>query len=94
MDGQIEVKPIVDTIAKRIRERRRTLGLTQEKLAERAGLSVNYLAQLEISDKRLRSRPLPLWLMLWKRMYQTCSRLLRKGGGRTKRKTFSAVWSV
>lgn len=51
MDGQIEVKPIVDTIAKRIRERRRTLGLTQEKLAERAGLSVNYLAQLEISDK-------------------------------------------
>ncbi len=27
------------------------VGLTQEKLAERAGLSANFLAQLEISDK-------------------------------------------
>lgn len=51
MDKHIDIEPIINTIAERIRQRRKALGLTQEKLAERAGLSVNYLAQLEISDK-------------------------------------------
>lgn len=46
-----DLKPILDILAERVRERRKALGLTQEKLAERAGLSVNYLAQIEISDK-------------------------------------------
>lgn len=51
MDRRADIRTVIDTIAERIRERRKVLGLTQEKLAERAGLSVNYLAQLEISDK-------------------------------------------
>lgn len=51
MDRQAKQRTIIDALAERIRERRKSLGLTQEKLAERAGLSVNFLAQLEISDK-------------------------------------------
>jgi len=51
MTGHKDLQPILDGLAKRIRERRKALGLTQERLAERAALSVNYLAQIEISDK-------------------------------------------
>lgn len=39
---------LLTTIAEHIRTRRKTLGLTQEELAERAGLSTNYVAKLEI----------------------------------------------
>ena len=34
-------------LGQRVREERRRLGLTQEQLAERAGLSTNYIAHLE-----------------------------------------------
>lgn len=51
MDKQAKLKLVINALADRIRERRKALGLTQEKLAERAGLSVNFIAQLEISDK-------------------------------------------
>lgn len=34
-----------------MRGRRRSLGITQEQLAEKSGLSTNYVARLEISDK-------------------------------------------
>lgn len=36
-------------IAERVRSRRKALGLSQEQLAERAGLSSNYLARLELA---------------------------------------------
>ena len=42
---------LLDNLAKHMRDRRRTLGLTQEQLAEKSGLSANYVARLEIADK-------------------------------------------
>jgi transcriptional regulator with XRE-family HTH domain len=38
-------------LGKRMHDRRRSLGITQEQLAEKSGLSTNYIARLEIGDK-------------------------------------------
>jgi transcriptional regulator with XRE-family HTH domain len=38
-------------LARRMRSRRKTLGLTQEQLAEKADLSANYIAKLELGDR-------------------------------------------
>ena len=42
---------IRDILAHNIKEYRRKIGLTQEKLAEKAGISANYLSMVEISRK-------------------------------------------
>lgn len=42
-------KDLLAAVAKNISTRRRALGITQEELAERAGLSTNYIARLEIA---------------------------------------------
>jgi transcriptional regulator with XRE-family HTH domain len=42
-------KELLLAIAEHIRTRRKALGLTQEELAERANLSTNYIARLEIA---------------------------------------------
>ena len=38
-------------MAENIKEKRRNIGLTQEKLAEKAGMSLQYLALLELARK-------------------------------------------
>lgn len=48
MEEQTDLKKLQDLIADRIRSRRKELGWSQEQLAERAGLSHNYLARLEL----------------------------------------------
>ncbi|MFA5539573.1 MAG: helix-turn-helix transcriptional regulator [Gemmobacter sp.] len=45
MDGNAD--PLLTTLAQVVRERRRALGLTQEELAHRAGLSMRYVSLLE-----------------------------------------------
>jgi len=42
---------IREILAENIKEKRRKKGLTQEKLAEKAGMSLQYLAMLELSHK-------------------------------------------
>jgi len=42
---------IREVLAKNLKENRRKLGITQPELAERAGLSTNYLAMIEIAQK-------------------------------------------
>jgi transcriptional regulator with XRE-family HTH domain len=42
---------IRDVLAKNLKEKRRIGGLTQEKLAEKAGISPHYLAMVEVSRK-------------------------------------------
>ncbi|MCE5313987.1 MAG: helix-turn-helix transcriptional regulator [Armatimonadota bacterium] len=42
---------LLNNLAKHMRDRRRALGITQEQLAEKSGLSTNYVARLEIADK-------------------------------------------
>lgn len=42
-------KELLETVAKHIRARRKLLGMTQDELAERVGLSTNYIAKLEIA---------------------------------------------
>ncbi len=39
---------LLRTLADRMRARRRTLGITQEQLADRADLSLNYIGRMEI----------------------------------------------
>jgi len=51
MSEKADLNKVLQRISERIRHRRKTLGLTQEALAERAGLSANFLAQLEICVK-------------------------------------------
>lgn len=41
-------KGLLAAVARHISTRRKALGLTQEKLAERAGVSTNYISKLEI----------------------------------------------
>lgn len=43
MKGEIDL-----TVARRIRDRREELGLTRDRLAEKADLSVTFLAQIEL----------------------------------------------
>ena len=45
------MKNIREILAENIKEKRRNKGLTQEKLAEKAGMSLQYLAMLEIAQK-------------------------------------------
>ena len=42
---------IREILAENIKEKRRSVGLTQEKLAEKAGMSIQYLAMLELARK-------------------------------------------
>jgi len=42
---------IREVLAQNLKENRRKLGITQPELAERAGLSTNYLAMIEIAQK-------------------------------------------
>lgn len=49
MDAQTQQKRLLRALAEHIRLRRKTLGLTQEQLAEIAGVSTNYIARLEIA---------------------------------------------
>lgn len=42
-------RDLLASVARNISTRRRALGITQEELAERAGLSTNYIARLEIA---------------------------------------------
>jgi len=42
---------IKEILAENIKEKRRKRGLTQEKLAEKAGMSLQYLAMLELAHK-------------------------------------------
>lgn len=49
MEKQAALKNLLHLIAERIRTRRKEMGLSQEQLAERAGLSHNYLARLELA---------------------------------------------
>lgn len=51
MTEQADIKEFLSILARRIRERRTERGLTQEALAERAGISANYLAKLELGWK-------------------------------------------
>jgi len=44
----IDIKEI---LAENLRKKRRNMGLTQEKLAEKAGMSLQYLAMLELALK-------------------------------------------
>jgi transcriptional regulator with XRE-family HTH domain len=43
--------PLREILAKNLRENRRKRGLSQEKLAEKAGISTQYLAMMEIARK-------------------------------------------
>lgn len=44
-------RKLLDILGRNIKEHRRILGITQEQLAESAGLSANYVARIEIGDK-------------------------------------------
>ena len=48
MRRQAKINRLLDALAERMRERRKSLGITQEQLAEKSGLSANYIAKLEI----------------------------------------------
>lgn len=49
--AQVDIKPILKNLARRIKERRAVLGLSQERLAERSGLSSNFVARMEMAGK-------------------------------------------
>ena len=46
-----KTKPIVEILARNLREHRRKCGFSQEKLAEKAKISTQYLAILEIARR-------------------------------------------
>jgi len=46
-----EAAPLREIFAKNLRENRRKCGFSQEKLAEKAGISTQYLAMMEIARK-------------------------------------------
>lgn len=45
------MRRLLSTLAKRMKERRQALGMSQEALADRSGLSSNFIARIEIGDK-------------------------------------------
>jgi transcriptional regulator with XRE-family HTH domain len=51
MSEKVDIQPVMRSLVLRIKERRNALGLSQEKLAERAGLSSNFLARVEMGEK-------------------------------------------
>lgn len=51
MNEKADTKRIISILVKNVRERRRVLGLSQEQLAERADLSINYVSKIEIGVK-------------------------------------------
>lgn len=51
MRRQARTNQLLGILARRMRSRRKTLGLTQEQLAEKADLSANYIAKLELGDR-------------------------------------------
>jgi transcriptional regulator with XRE-family HTH domain len=51
MNRQPEVKKALSILVDNIRERRRVLRLSQEQLAEKADLSVNYVSKIEVGLK-------------------------------------------
>lgn len=51
MSVQMRMNLILKALATAMRARRKTLGLTQEQLAEKSGLSPNYVARLELADR-------------------------------------------
>ena len=48
MNEKANIKKTLSILVKNIRERRRTLGLTQEQLAEKTDVSTNHLAKIEL----------------------------------------------
>jgi len=50
MRKQDRINELLNVLAGHIRVRRKAIGITQEQLAERAGLSPNYIARLEIAS--------------------------------------------
>jgi transcriptional regulator with XRE-family HTH domain len=54
MMNQTGTKRLLKILSGHMRERRRSLGLTQEQLADKSGLSANYIAKLEM-EKRIPS---------------------------------------
>lgn len=50
MRKQPQLKELLNVLGEHIRARRKALGLTQEVLAEKAGLSTNYIARLELGS--------------------------------------------
>lgn len=48
MRREQKVNQLLRVLAMRMRERRKSLGLTQEQLAEKSGLTPNYVGKLEI----------------------------------------------
>ena len=48
---QAEERKLRDILARRVKERRKSLGLTQEQLADRAGLTINFVGRLEIGER-------------------------------------------
>jgi len=48
---QTTVHDLLKTLARHIKEQRKVLGFSQETLAERSGLSSNFIARIEIADK-------------------------------------------
>lgn len=51
MNRQADIKKTLTILANHMRDRRRTLGLTQEGLAEVTELSTNYIARIELGLK-------------------------------------------
>lgn len=51
MNTQDGLDRLLGVLAERIKTRRKSLGLTQEKLAELAGLSTNFLARMEMAGR-------------------------------------------
>jgi transcriptional regulator with XRE-family HTH domain len=48
---QTDINRLLSTLARRIKERRKLLGLTQEELADRAGVHPNFISRMEIAGR-------------------------------------------
>ncbi len=72
---------LMKVLAKHMRERRKSLGFTQEQLAEKSGLSPNYIAKLEV-QKRIPS--VAALVALSEALEVEVADLLSKGTGETR----------